>query len=155
FNPPLGVFSSLELGPLERISAQVDQLRQAKRYEWVLPHVETNRALFQKQNLPAVVAQGCKVAVVGPVEILLALTWAGAGQQITLVITVEMDLEGLTGRLITGQEFLRDVGVTGGRYQRRHPVFMREELVDLGALLDDAWPADHAGDAIATFPTRV
>src|SRR5262245_16725145 len=27
FNSPLGVFSGLELGPLERIGAQVDQLR--------------------------------------------------------------------------------------------------------------------------------
>src|SRR5215475_9444176 len=90
FNPPLGVFSGLGLCPLERIGAQIKQLRQAKRDQRVLPHIETDRALLQEQDLPAVNAQGGKVAVIGPVEKLLALAWSGAGQQITLVVAVEV-----------------------------------------------------------------
>ena len=31
-------------------------------------------------------------------------------------------------------------------------VFVRHDTVDLGARLDDARPADHGGDAVATFP---
>src|SRR5215471_14342953 len=58
FDPPLVVFSGFALGSLEGISAEVCQLRQAKRHQRVLPHIETLCALLQEQDFPAVVAQG-------------------------------------------------------------------------------------------------
>ena len=50
--------------------------------------------LLEEYDLPLIVAQAGEVAVVGPVEELLALR-RSAGEEVVLVVTVEIDLEGL------------------------------------------------------------
>ena len=47
------------------------------------------------------------------------------------------------------------VGVARRREQRRDHVFVRAHVVDDRAGLDDAGPADQAGDAVAALPLRV
>jgi hypothetical protein len=61
--------------------------------------------VLQEHDLPPIIAQAGEVAVVGPVKILLAFARPVAGQQIALVIAIEMNFEGLARRLVTGQEF--------------------------------------------------
>src|ERR1044071_6613503 len=152
--PPVAV-AGFGLSDLEGIGPQVHELRKAQRPQRVLPHGEAGGALLQEQKLPALIAQGGKIAVVGPVEELLALARSVAGQQIALVVAVEMDLEIFVRRLVTRQELLRHIRLAGRGHQCRHPIFMRDDLVDLRARLDDAGPADYAGNAIAAFPARV
>jgi hypothetical protein len=95
---PVVVVSGVALGPLEGVGPQVHELREAQRHRRVLPHVETYGALLQEQELPLLIAQGGELAVIGPVEKFLALAWTGAGQQIALVVAVEVNLEGFACR---------------------------------------------------------
>ena len=112
-------------------------------------------ALLHEHDLPAVVAQAGEVAVVGPVEELLALARARAGKHVALVVAVEVDLEGLAGGLVAVEQLLLDVRFAGGGDERRHPVLVRGDVVDLGARLDDARPAHHARHAVAALPVGV
>src|SRR5262249_48462765 len=121
---PLVIFSGLELGSLERISAQIHQLGEPKWNERVLPYIETFRALLQEQYFPAVIAQSSQIAIIGPVEIFFALAWTSACQQTALIVAIKVDLEGLWSSLIAGEQFLRDIRLACRRDQRRHPIFM-------------------------------
>ena len=66
-----------------------------------------------------------------------------------------MDLEGLAGGLVAGQQLLLHVRLARGGDERRHEILVRGDVVDLGARLDDAGPAHHARHAVAAFPVRV
>src|SRR5258705_1154026 len=96
---PLGVPSvivaSQMVGVLERIGAEVEHLGRAQRDEWISPDLEAFGPLLQEHDLPPVIAQGGEIAIVGPIKELFALARPGAGQQIALVVAVEMDLESL------------------------------------------------------------
>ena len=94
---PPHVVAGLVLGPLERIGAQVEQRRQAQLDHRLRPDIEAVRLLLQEHRLPLLVAKPGEVAVVGPVEELAALVRALAGEQITLVVAVEVNLEVLAG----------------------------------------------------------
>src|ERR1700724_1314365 len=100
--PPV-VVSGVALGALEGIRAQVHELGEAQRHQRVLPHIETYGTLLQEQELPLLIAQGGELAVIGPVEKLLALARTGAGQQIALVVAVEVNREGFARSLVAGQ----------------------------------------------------
>ena len=79
--------------------------------------VQALRPLLQEHDLPALIAQAGKIAVIRPIEILLALAGAGAGQQVALIVAVEMDLEGLARGLIAGEQLFLDVRLA----RRRRP----------------------------------
>ena len=53
------------------------------------------------------------------------------------------------------QQLLLDVRLAGGRQQRRQPVLVRDDVVDLGAGLDDAGPAHRQRHAVAALPVGV
>ena len=105
---PSHVVARLVLGPLERVGAQVEQHRQAQLHHRLRPDIEALRLLLQEHRLPLVVAQAGQVAVVGPVEELAALVRALAGEQVALVVAVEVNLEGLAGGLVALQELVLD-----------------------------------------------
>ena len=67
--------------------------------ERLLPDFQALVLLLEEDDLPLVVAQAGEVAVVGPVEELAALGRA-AGEEIVLVVAVEMDLEGLAAGVV-------------------------------------------------------
>ena len=85
------------------------------------PTSKPMRLLFQEHRLPLLVAQARKIAVVGPVEELTALVRALAGEQVTLVVAVEVNPEGLAGGGVALQQLLFDVGLAGRCHQRRPP----------------------------------
>src|SRR5688572_12217053 len=66
YAPPVVVAGHV-LGDLERIGAQVDQLRETKRDQRILPHGETLGPLLHEQELPAVIAKSREVPVISPI----------------------------------------------------------------------------------------
>ena len=78
-----------------------------------------------------------------------------AGERVGEVVAVEMDLEGLVADLHALEQLLLHVGHAGGGQQRGQHVFVREDVVEDGAGLDDAGPADGARHAVAAFPVAV
>src|SRR5437762_14196555 len=98
------------------------------------------RLLLHKDSLPLVVAQPCKVAVIGPVEEFAALCWTLAGKKIALVIAIKMNLEGLAGSVVALQKFVGDIGFARRREQRRRPILGREQIVDLSSRRYHAGP---------------
>ena len=74
------------------------------------------------------------------------------GQQ---VVPVEVDLVGHPACRQAGQRRLLHVWLAGGGQQRRQPVLVRDDLVDLGAGLDHAGPAHDQRHAIAALPVGV
>ena len=90
---PSHVVTRLVLGPLERIRAQVKQHREAQLNERLLPDIEAFGLLLQEDRLPLFVAKTGQIAVIGPVEKLAALVGALAGEQLALVVAVEVNVE--------------------------------------------------------------
>src|SRR5688572_27601168 len=101
---PSGIIASVRHRSLEGVGLDIDKLREAQRDERVLPHRKTLSALLEEDQLPAVITQTGQIAVIGPVKKLLALAGAGTGQDVALVVAVEVDLEGLACRLVAGQQ---------------------------------------------------
>ena len=112
---------------LERVGAQIDEKRRAQRHQRLLPDVKALVLLLEEHDLPLIVAQAGEVAVVGPVEELLALV-GPAGEQVALVVAVEMDLEGLAARVVAVEQLLLDVRLARGRRQGRQPVLAGETM---------------------------
>ena len=79
--PPVLISAGGEIGDFEGIGAQIKQLGEAQRHQRVLPHGEADGPLLQEQELPAVVTNGGEIAVVRPVEELLAWVFSFAGQE--------------------------------------------------------------------------
>ena len=99
------------------------------------PDIEPMRLLLEEDRLPLVVAQAGEVAVVGPIEELAACVLTLAGQQVALIIAVEMNLEGLAGGIVALEKLGLDLRLAGGRDERRRPILGREDLVDLAVRL--------------------
>ncbi len=101
-------------------------------------------------------AQRHQVAVVAPVQEALARVLLHlALQEGQQVVAVDVDLEGLVAGLVALLELLDDVGLAGGRGQRRQHVGVREHLVGHGSRLDHAGPADRARHAPAALAVGV
>ena len=128
-DPPLLVAHAIVVGRLERIGAQVEDLRQAQRHERFLPDIEAVRALLGEDDLPLVVAQADQRAVVVEVEELVARAGRFAGQRIGDVVAVEMDLEGLVADLHALEQLLLHVRDARRGQQRGQHVFVREDVV--------------------------
>jgi hypothetical protein len=88
------------LGALEGVGTQIEQLRQAQLLQGLRPDVESLGPLFHEHRFPIVVAETGEIAVVGPIEELTALVRALAGEQIALVVAVEVNAEALAGGIV-------------------------------------------------------
>ena len=100
---PAHIISCFVLGPLEWIGAQVEQQRHSELHQRLGPNIEAFGTLLEEDGLPLIVAQAGQVAIVGPVEELMALVRALASQKIALIVTVKMNLEGVAVRFIALQ----------------------------------------------------
>ena len=90
----------------------------------------------------------------GEVEDLVALGRPFAGDQVRLVIAVEMHLVGAIAELLALLELLDDVRIAGGRHERREPVEAgHDPVLDLAGR-NLAGPADDARHAEAAFQHR-
>ena len=69
---PVAVIAGLVIGSLIRVGAQAKQFGEAESHQRVLPHVQSMSALLLEHNFPTAVAQAAEVAIVRPVEELLA-----------------------------------------------------------------------------------
>ena len=111
--------------------------------------------LLEEGDLPVVVAERRDAAVVGPVEELAPRPVGLALERRHEVVAVEMDLVGPVADLLAGQQLLLDAGLAGGGEQRRQHVLVGGDVVDDGARLDHARPADQRRHAVAALPVGV
>ena len=103
---PSVVIAGLLFGTLERVGAQIEQLWRAQLDQGLHPDLEAMRRLFHEHGLVLVVAQSGEVAVIGPVEEFVALVGTLAGQQVALVIAVEVHFEGLVAGRVALQQLV-------------------------------------------------
>src|SRR5690348_8157045 len=85
----------------------------------------------------------------------MTLARAFAGQEIALVVTVEMHLESLAIRFIALQKLGLDFRLTRGGDQGCAPVLGRKDVVDLALRRYVARPANERRNAVAAFPVGV
>ena len=81
-------------------------------------------ALFLKDDLVLLIAQGGQIAVVPKIEEFLARVGGFAGEIGGLVVTVEVDLEGFAADFHAFEELFLQVGDAGGGEQRGKHVFV-------------------------------
>src|SRR4030095_4331823 len=115
-NQPVVVVDGVVIGALEGIAAEVEDLRHAQIDHRLRPDVEAFRALLLEDSLPVLVAERHEVAVIAPVEHLLArrlpdLTLEEREQ----VVAIEVDLEGLVTHLVPPEQLLLHVRHAGRR----------------------------------------
>src|SRR5580704_18174793 len=88
------------------------------------------------------------------IEQFMPRRWPLAGQEIKLVVAVQMILVGALAELHAFEELLCDVGVARRRRERRQPVEAGEDAVLHAARLDLAGPAGDARHAEAALEHR-
>ena len=75
-----------------------------------------------------------------------------AAQHRGLVVAVQVNPEGLVAGPVSRFQFVADVWFAGGGQQGGQPVLMGKDVVDDGAGLHRARPADQGGYAKAALP---
>src|SRR5262249_39892835 len=107
---PVAVVNGFALGLFERVAAQVEEARDSELDERLRPDLKRLRALLGEHRFPVVVTKRHQVAVVAPVEELLARGLLGIALEVrNQVVTVEMDLERLVSRPVAGLDLGHDV----------------------------------------------
>jgi hypothetical protein len=90
---PMPVITGLVVGALIRVGAQAKQFGETESHKRVLPHVQSVSPLLLEHNFPTAVAQAAKVAIVRPVEELLAGCILDLAREIRKqVVAVKVDL---------------------------------------------------------------
>src|SRR5208282_5866571 len=148
----LSLIAGLLFRTLERVGTQIEQLGRAQLNQWLHPNLQAVRLLLQEHRLVLVVAEPGEVAIVGPVEELAALVGPLAGEEVALVVAVEVHLEALAICAVALQELLLDVGRARRRRQGRHPVLRRDDVVDLAVRRHHRRPTHDRRHAIAALP---
>ena len=152
---PAHIISCLMLSPLQWIGAQIEQPWQPELHQRLGPDIEAFGPLLEEDGFPLIVAQAGQAATIGPVEELMALVRTLPRQKIALIVTVEMNLEGVAVCFIALQELALDLGLASRGDQGRAPILGRKDLVDLAVRGNVARPANQRRDAVATFPIGV
>ena len=120
-----------DVGALERVGAQVEELRHAQRDERLGPDLQRPlHPLLHEDDLPVVEPQREHVAVVGEVDEPLPRALVDlAGQVRQQVVAVDVDLEGRVADSCARLQLLDDVRLAGGGEERRQPVVVLDDLV--------------------------
>jgi hypothetical protein len=120
--------------PLERVHAQVVELRDAQAAERLAPDREAaGRFHLAEHGIPIAVPKRHEDAVIVVIGEIGPVAFSRLpSQKRQLVIAVEMDLEGARSNGLALQEAVLDRRVAGGRQQRREPVDARSDLVGTG-----------------------
>ena len=143
---------------LERVGAQVVQVREAQLGELTLPHADRRfggdlRVLLEERGFPLLVADGHQVAVVGPVDELLARRLLHlALEERHEVVAVEVDLEVLAVGLVALLHLVDEVRLARGGGESGDQVLVGTDVVDHLPGFDHAGPADERRHAEGAFP---
>src|SRR6266850_6397020 len=153
---PVDIVRGVVLGFLEGVAPQVEEERHSQLDEGLGPHLEALRALLLEDHLPVFVAQRHQVAVIAPVEELLARPFPALALQIRQqVVAIEVDLEGLVSRAVALPQLDADVGIADRGEERRQHVLVGGDLVDERPRLDHPGPTDDARHPPGALPVRV
>src|SRR5262249_21761885 len=90
----------------------------------------------------------------GKIDDLSTLRWPFAGDEVQLIIAVEMHLVGPVAELPALLQFLDDIGIARCGNEGRKPIEPRHQPVLHLARRHPAGPAHHAGHAKAAFQHR-
>src|SRR5208283_2305703 len=96
-----------------------------------------------------------QIPVIAEVEELLAFAWPTSRQKVGLIVTVQMNFEGLGTGLITIEKFFSDARSASRRYQSREPVFTGNDVGDNRPRLYDTGPANDGRHTPAALPIGV
>ena len=96
------------------------------------------RLLLHEDHFVLIIAQAGEVAVVSPVKELVTLIGTLGGQELALVIAIEMDLEGLAASVVALEKLGLDVRGAGCCNQGWYPVLGGEYVIELYARLNDS-----------------
>src|SRR5215831_17439963 len=129
---------------LERVLANVDQPRHVRGGLFARPAPR----LHKERELEVVEANGAELRA-AEIEQLAALGWTFAGEQIYLVIAVQMVLVGAIAELHSFQQLIGDVRVARRGHERGKPIEPGEDSILDGARLDLPRPADDGRHAEA------
>ena len=110
FDEPPYVVAGLDFRPLEWVGDAVEQLGCAQGHEWLHPDLQAMRRLFHENHFILIVAQPSQVAIIGPVEELAALVRTVAGQQIALLVAIQVHFVNLVAGAVAFQKPALDVG---------------------------------------------
>src|SRR5262245_28693527 len=144
--PVLVVERALDPRALERVEAQIDEDRPVDLERAAQPAVRlVDEAVLEVADPHRAERR------LGEVEDLVALRRPLAGDQVELVVAVEMDLVGPLAELFTLHELVRDVRVARGGDEGREPVEARDDPVLDLAGRDAPGPADDHRRAEAPF----
>ena len=135
-------FAAYRRRPLERVLADVDDCRHVGRRFLTRP---APRLLIELE-LEVIDAKGAKVRP-AEIEQLVARRRPLAGQEIKLIVAVQVVLVGPVAELDAFEELLGDVWIARRRGKRRQPVEPGEQAVLHRARLDLARPAGDARHA--------
>ena len=155
FEVPAGVVHPDIGGELEWVHAKIDECRCAKFFEGLQPNVHAMRILFEEGGFPVSVAQGGDVAIVCPVEELLAWPWALVLECREKVVPIQVDFVGTVSDFSSLKKFCFDLWVPSGGEQGGEHVFVGTDVIDNGSRGDDAGPLDNARDTVAPLPLGV
>jgi hypothetical protein len=90
---PVAVIAGFVVRALIWVGAQAKQFGETESHKRVLPHVQSVSPLLLEYNFPTAVAQATEVAIVRPVEELIARCFLDLAPEIReQVVAVEMDL---------------------------------------------------------------
>src|SRR5215471_18494293 len=134
---------------LERVLANVNQPRHVRGGLFARPAPR----LHKERELEVVEANRAELRA-AEIEQLAALGWAFAGEEIHLVVTVQMVLVGAIAELHPLQQLIGDVRVARRGHERGEPIEAGEDSVLDRARLDLPRPADDRGHAEAALADR-
>ena len=154
---PVVVGVRRDVGALERIRPQVEELRDPQRDERLGPDLQRALdALLHEHDLPVVEAEREHVAVVGEVDEPLPRALVHlAGEVGQQVVAVDVDLEGLVADRVARLQLLDDVGLARGGEERRQPVVVLDDLVRDRRRRGSCRASGSARHAERALPVRV
>src|SRR5262249_49997460 len=131
---------------LERVLANVNQPRHVRGGLFARPAPR----LHKERELEVVEANRAELRA-AEIEQLAAFGWTFAGEQIHLVIAVQMVLVGAVAELHPSQQLIGDVRVARCGHERWEPIEAREDSILDRARLDLPRPADDRRHAEAAL----
>src|SRR5882762_7800870 len=153
---PVDIVRGVVLGFLEGVAPQVEEERHSQLDEGLGPHLEALRALLLEDRLPVFVAQRHQVAVIAPVEELLARPFPALALEVRQqVVAVQVDLEGPVSHAVALPQLGSDVRIADRGEERRQHVLVGGDVVDERPRLDHPGPTDDARHPPGALPVRV
>src|SRR5262249_3880563 len=127
-------------------------VRNTQALKALSPDIETGVVLLNEGDLPLGDTYRKQVAVVAPVEKLLARRLLHVAlEERNQIVSVEMNLESFAADGVTLGALGNDIRITCRRAKGRQEILVRADIVDYCPGLDHTRPADQARSPVAAL----